>query len=83
MGTELKTALSRMKELWDAGDVRAALKLAAGWPSLGEHGTAIRQAWAATVNPDFYRQIKKDPAALVAAGYNALVARYKLTPKGN
>lgn len=81
MEAKIETALDKMKKVWDAGDHRAALRMVAAWPRLGESATPIRQAWAATVNPDFYLQLKKDPDTLIAAGYAAMVTRYKLTPK--
>jgi hypothetical protein len=41
------------------------------------HEETIKLAWAAASNPDFYRQLKKDPDALVAAGVAALKLLYK------
>lgn len=75
----MKTAIENLRELWAAGEYRKAVKLAASWPRLGEHKTAIQQGWAACTNPDFYRQIGKDPDALYTAALLALVARYELT----
>ena len=57
-------------------DWRAALKLAASFPSLGAEKRAITQGWEAMARPDFYRQIRKDPSALVAEGIAALRRRY-------
>lgn len=70
------TALDKLKQLMAAEDWHNALKLAAGWPELGEHKLAIQQAWAAKSNPGFYKQMRKDPAAMVAAGVAALKERY-------
>jgi len=74
----METALDRLKALWAAGEYRKALKMAASWPRLGAHDKAIRDGWSAATNPDFYRQIKRDPAALVAAGLAAIAERYDL-----
>jgi len=77
----MKTALQKLKDLWATGDYRAALKLAAGWPRLGRHKDAIQSGWLAASNPDFYRQLKKDPEATYAAGVVAIAERYKLQLK--
>lgn len=70
------TQLARLKALMAAGDYRAALKLAAGWAQLGNHKAPIERGWAAILNPNFYREIGKDPDVLVAAGVAALRERY-------
>lgn len=76
----MKTKLKQMQELWEAGDYRGALKMAAGWPQLGEHKAAIQSGWAATWNPAFYRQLGRDPVALYEAGLAAMAQRYNLEP---
>jgi len=57
-------------------DAREALRLAASFPHLGEQKEAITRGWAALQRPDFYREIGKDPEALVALGVAAVRARY-------
>ena len=59
-----------------AGDYRKAMALAASWPRLGDAEQAIRAAHEAFVRPDFQRQLKRDPAALVSVGIAALHRRY-------
>lgn len=61
-----------------AGDWDAALKLAAGFPRLGEHRGAILSAKDAIVHPRFMVQLGKDPAVVRAAGIAALRARYPM-----
>ena len=77
-----ETALTKLKRYWAAGDKRAALKLAASWGRRGlgdgAHAEAITLAWSATTNPEFYEEIGKDPAKLVADGYAAVASRYGL-----
>lgn len=58
--------------LLDEGKAAEALKLAAGFPRLGDEKKAITQGWAALSRPDFYRSIGKDPDALVKEGVAAL-----------
>ena len=72
----MQTKLSKLLDLMASGDHRAALKLAASFPRLGEHKDAIQRGWSAASSPDFYRQINRDPEALVAAGGEALRVRY-------
>lgn len=62
--------------LLKTGEELKALAMAAKFPDLGEHRDAITKGNNAAKNPDFYQQIKQDPAALVAAGVAALRARY-------
>ncbi len=76
--TQPRTKLSRLLELMADGDNRAALKLAASFPRLGNHKEPITRGWAAIQSPDFYRQIGKDPDALVVAGVEAIRERYDL-----
>ena len=76
----LVSASEELRQLWDAGEYRKALKLAASWPRLGEHADAIRGGWAATSNPNFYAQLGHDPDADYAAGLAAVAARYNLSP---
>jgi hypothetical protein len=59
-----------------SGDDKTALSMAARRRNLGEFKEAITQGWSAFLNPDFYRQIGKDPERLVAAGLSALRARF-------
>lgn len=74
--TQPVTKYSRLRAMMDAGDWTGALRLANSFGQLGAHAKPIRQAWAAQTRPEFYRQLKQDPAALVAAGIEALKARY-------
>lgn len=73
-----QTALARLHALWDAGQYRQALHLAAGWPRLGAHRDAIQRGWAAAYTPKFYRELGHDPVALYRAGLAAVAARYSL-----
>ena len=74
----MQTALQKLKAYWAAANYRAALKLAAKWPRLGEHRDAIQKGWAAASRPDFYRELGQDPDALEAAGVAAVADRYNL-----
>lgn len=58
------------------GDGHKALAMAAKFQDLGDHRDAITKGANALKNPDFYRQIRQDPDALIGAGVAALRERY-------
>ena len=64
------------------GDWRNAIRIAARLPRLDDHRKAILDAQGAYENPRFYFQIGKNPAALIAAGNEALIERFG-APQGN
>ena len=72
----METKLSVLRNLMNAGDWRGAMKLAASFPRLGDEKAAITRAWEAFTRPDFCRQLRKDPDALIAEGRAALMRRY-------
>lgn len=76
------TKLQQLKDFMAAGNHRAALHLAASWGKRGlgsgPAADAITQAWAAMANPGFYKQLGKDPDALIRAGLDAIRTRYKI-----
>lgn len=70
--------IDQLRAFAAAGDWHSALRLAAKFQDLGDHKREITAGAEALARPGFYRQIKKDPDALVAAGIAALKARYGL-----
>jgi len=74
----MQTKLSKLKDAATRGDWATALRIAAKFPQLGEHAAAIKRAHEAGHSPAFYRQLGRDPDALVAAGIAALRDRYGL-----
>lgn len=73
----MKTKISIVREHMGAGRWREAIRLAAKFPQLGEHRGAILDAQLAYTNPEFCREIRKNPDALIEAGIAALRARYQ------
>jgi hypothetical protein len=61
-----------------SGDWRRALSIAAKFARLGAHKERITRAHNAFENGEFYKQIGKDPAALITDGIEALQERYDL-----
>lgn len=61
-----------------AGDWREAMRIAAAFPRLGDEKVAITRAWEAYQRPDFVRQLRRDPEALIRDGVDALRRRYPL-----
>ena len=72
--TRTKTAI--IQAHMARGDWRAAISQASKLPRLDKHRVPILDAQGAYTNDRFYRQIGKDPAALIAAGRIALVERF-------
>jgi hypothetical protein len=60
----------RIRAAWANGDCIGALKIVALYH--GPKAADFRTCWAAHINPTFYRQLKKDPDALVAKALAAL-----------
>lgn len=68
--------IDTLRALMTAGDWRAALKLAASFQQLGNEKELITRAWNAVARPEFYRQLGKDPDAVIRAGIESLQRRY-------
>ncbi len=61
-----------------AGEWREAFKMAAAFPQLGAEKVAIQRGWEAFARPDFCRQLKRDPEAMIESGKDALRRRYSV-----
>ena len=72
----MQTKLSQLLDLIAAHDWNAAIRLAAKFPRLGPHRDDILRAKDALLQPDFYHQIGRDPAALIDAGKRAILSRF-------
>ena len=58
------------------GDGHEALRLASGFQHLGDHAVAITRGWTALKNPQFYRELGRDPEQIIAVGIAAVKARF-------
>jgi hypothetical protein len=72
----MRLKIDILREYMNAERWEDAIKFAAKFPQLGDERNVILSAKDAINNPGFYRQIKKDPAALIEAGRLALLRRY-------
>ena len=72
----METKLEQLRALMADGDWHGALRMAARFQRLGQHKRAIERGWEALVRPAFYRELGRDPEAVVAAGVEALRERY-------
>lgn len=72
----METKAAQIRSLIANADWHGALRMAARFPRLGAHKDAIQGGWSAMTNPGFYRQIHKDPDAMIQAGIEALRERY-------
>ena len=69
--------IDQLRALMAAAKWREALRLAAKFHDLGAQKDRIVRAHEAAAWPDFYRQLGKDPDALIADGIAALKERYQ------
>ncbi|AAX88333.1 TPA: hypothetical protein ACPIWO_000458 [Haemophilus influenzae] len=65
-----------LKDLMAKNEWKKAISLASKFPRLGNAKDAIKSAQMAYTNPNFVRQIKKDPDKLIYQGIQALIAKY-------
>lgn len=68
--------LARIRHAMAAADWQRAIRLAARFPVLGEHGVDIRRANDAINNPRIYRQLGHDLQEIQQRGIAALKARF-------
>jgi len=67
-----------LRELASKNEWEAAIKLAGSFPRLGNEARTITRAKEAVLRPEFQIQMGRDPASLIAAGVDALKAKYRL-----
>lgn len=69
----MQTKLARLQAMMAAEDWKAALCLAGSWPDACD---AVRKGREGIMRSAFQEQLGRDPKALVAAGIEALKARF-------
>ena len=73
----LVSKLSKVFDAMDAGNWRLAISIASKFANLGEQKAHIMRAQSAINNPHFYRQLGKDPDAIIARGKTAMRERFE------
>lgn len=68
--------IETLRALMASGDWPGAIRFAAKFPQLGSARDDILRAKDALNNPGFYRQLGRDPDALVSEGKAALCRSY-------
>lgn len=74
----MNTNLGDIAIAYKAGNFKKAFQVAAKSQYLGEHRTAILDAYTAMTNPRWTTQMGKDVDQTIHAGVQALVAKYEL-----
>ncbi len=68
----------RIRAAWAAGDCIGALRIAAKFFDRSEATKSFKRGMDAYNNPDFYRQLGKDPDLLVTLAVKLLQKRFRL-----
>lgn len=72
----MRTKADQIRDALAGGDVERAISIASRFFDRSEKTRLYKQAQSATQNPAFYRQIGKDPEAIIAAALSDLRARF-------
>jgi hypothetical protein len=73
----LQTKLSKVQAAMAAGDWPRAFSIASKFARLGPQRAAIMRAQSAALSPGLYRQLGRDPAAIIEAGKAAMRERFE------
>jgi hypothetical protein len=73
----LQTKLSKVQAAMRAGDWPRAFSIASKFARLGPQRAAVMGAQAARLSPGLYRQLGRDPAAIIEAGKAAMRERFE------
>jgi hypothetical protein len=68
----------QIRAAWAAGDQIRALRIAARFFDRSTDTKTFKRAWDAHNNPDFYRQVGKDPEQLIGTALEALAKKFSL-----
>lgn len=69
-------AAARVREAVAAENWREAVRLALKVRNLGEDAKVLERAWDAFTRPDFCRQLKRDPGAMIQAAVDVVKRRW-------
>jgi hypothetical protein len=77
-GLKMDSKTNQIRAVWTAGDRIGALRIAARFFDRSSDTKTFKRGIAAYNNPDFYRQLGKDPQQIVGAALDVLAKRFKL-----
>ena len=72
---------SKIREAWASGDRIGALRIAARFFDRSADTQIFKRGMDAHNHPDFYHQLRQDPAQITAAALQLLARRFDLTPR--
>ena len=72
---------SKIREAWASGDRIGALRIAARFFDRSADTQIFKRGMDAHNHPDFYRQLRQDPAQITADALQLLARRFDLTPR--
>lgn len=75
-----KSKTAQIREAWAAGDKIGALRIASKFTDQSGDTKAMQRGWDAHNNPDFYKQVGKNPVELTEKAL-AVIERKFITPK--
>ena len=76
----MQTKLAQVQAAMRAGDWTRAFSIASKFARLGPQRAATMRAQAARLSPGLYRQLGRDPAAIIKAGKAAVRERFEVRP---
>jgi len=74
----MQSKLDQIRSAWESGDKIAALRIASRFFDRSPETKAFKRGWDAHQNPDFFRQIGKDPAAITAEAISVMATKFGL-----
>jgi hypothetical protein len=78
MGGDMIFKTDQIRAAWATGNQIAALRIAARFFDRSIDTKVFKRGWDAYNNPDFYRQLGKDPEQIVRAALDVLGKRFNL-----
>jgi hypothetical protein len=72
----MQTKLAMLLDLIASDNWNHAIRFAAKFPRLGDQRDVILRAKDALLQPEFYRQLGRDPSGLVEAGKQAILSKF-------
>lgn len=78
-----ESKLDKLRAAWARGDRIGALRIASHFWDRSPETQIFKRGWDAHNNPNFFRQIKKDPAALTELALATLAAKFNLPSQPN